>query len=717
MASEFERYRLRLGDDIGDPNTLNRRFQSIDLRLVRQEDIEKDWGEALSALQRVGLSRIDEVLLPVFNKVAELANLGAIFTARAATEIEISPGLKRLIIDETDRNAFAPAAFVAGFVDGDLGKAFLGRVESYDRASGELAVQVDRVAGTGMGATWVIHAASATDNAAAAEEAKQYRDATLSAEQNAILAMDNAVAARDVATGARDVTIVARDMTVASRDTAVAAKDTVLQNLSQLDLYYLGAFATDPVVDNTGGPLQLGMQYFNTTAGEMRVYKGAVDGWAAEYLPLGSEVASVFGRTGAVGAADGDYHASQIVVTPAGGITETRVQAALQGLDTRKSNAVDVYTKAQVDTGLAAKSDSGHSHAFSALTAIPTTLSGYGITDALPSAQKGVANGVASLAADGKIPQTQLPAIAVTDTFVVNSQASMLALTAQIGDVCVRTDLNKSYILKADPAATLVNWQELLTPTDVVQSVAGRSGNVVLTSTDISDSTSVGRLLLTAPTIAAQQSALSLVPGTNVQAYSANLTVWSGLAPSAKQDASANLDGWSALAPSSKQDALGYTAVPTTRQVATSGLAIGGGDLSVNRTINVPAAVAADYRGGTNTSKALTAGAVWGAVADVALADAATIAIDFSTGLDFSVALAGNRTLGNPTNAKAGQRGRIRIVQDATGSRTLAYGSNWKFAGGTAPTLSTAASTEDFLDYEVVSTTRIRAALTKGVPT
>lgn len=92
----------------------------------------------------------------------------------------------------------------------------------------------------------------------------------------------------------------------------------------------------------------------------------------------------------------------------------------------------------------------------------------------------GVAGGVATLDGAGLVPTNQLPALAITNTFVVASQAAMLALTAQPGDVAVRTDLSKSYILTADPASTLANWQELLTPPDAVSSVDGRTGAVTL---------------------------------------------------------------------------------------------------------------------------------------------------------------------------------------------------------------------------------------------
>jgi len=71
-----------------------------------------------------------------------------------------------------------------------------------------------------------------------------------------------------------------------------------------------------------------------------------------------------------------------------------------------------------------------------------------------------------------------------------------------------------------------------------------------------------------------------------------------------------------------------------------------------------------------------------------ALTDGATITPDFAVANNFSVTLGGNRTLANPSNITAGQSGSIFITQDGTGSRTLAYGTNYDFAGGTAPTTS-----------------------------
>ena len=92
---------------------------------------------------------------------------------------------------------------------------------------------------------------------------------------------------------------------------------------------------------------------------------------------------------------------------------------------------------------------------------------------------------VVVVGSDGKIPSSIIPSIAITDTFVVDSESAMLALTAQVGDVAVRSDLGKTYILKSSPATSIDNWQVILTPASPVTSVNSKTGNVVLTASDV----------------------------------------------------------------------------------------------------------------------------------------------------------------------------------------------------------------------------------------
>lgn len=131
---------------------------------------------------------------------------------------------------------------------------------------------------------------------------------------------------------------------------------------------------------------------------------------------------------------------------------------------------------------------------------------------------------------------------------------------------------------------------------------------------------------------------------------------------------------------------------------------------TAERTVTVPDASLT--LAGTDVAQSFSA-AQRGSV--VALTDGATITPNFAAGNNFSVTLGGNRTLANPTNLTAGQHGTIVITQDGTGSRTLAYGSNWKFPAGTAPSLTTTANAVDVLAYYVESSSRITARLITDV--
>ena len=99
------------------------------------------------------------------------------------------------------------------------------------------------------------------------------------------------------------------------------------------------------------------------------------------------------------------------------------------------------------------------------------------------SANKGTANGYASLGPDGKLLDSQLGAIAINEIYEVVDEAAQLALTVEKGDVAVRLDENKSYMAKNSNNASMGDWSLLRTPTDVVLSVDGFVGAVDLSNT------------------------------------------------------------------------------------------------------------------------------------------------------------------------------------------------------------------------------------------
>lgn len=89
------------------------------------------------------------------------------------------------------------------------------------------------------------------------------------------------------------------------------------------------------------------------------------------------------------------------------------------------------------------------------------------------------------------------------------------------------------------------------------------------------------------------------------------------------------------------------------------------------------------------------------------VAYAASVTLDLSANNHFAIALTGNITVANPTNLVAGQEGTITLTQDATGGRTVAWGTNFKWVGGTAPTYVTTANSKSTYVYHVVSSTEI----------
>jgi hypothetical protein len=96
----------------------------------------------------------------------------------------------------------------------------------------------------------------------------------------------------------------------------------------------------------------------------------------------------------------------------------------------------------------------------------------------------------ADLGPDGKVLPEQMPDISITNTYAAYSQAEMLSLDAQTGDVCIRWDLEAQdkpsvYILKGSDPSQLGHWQLLPVPADKVMSVNGKSGIVNLTQDDI----------------------------------------------------------------------------------------------------------------------------------------------------------------------------------------------------------------------------------------
>jgi len=717
----LDQYQIRVGDDLGDPDYWNRRFEDVDLRLHGQELIEKDWLSAVRELQENGLRRIDEAVSPLIAQLQEDLQLGAVFIAESKSTIEVKTGPLTIGISSANKRRYSPAAYLALVTRDAPYGVMLGRLISYNRDTGSLAVDIERTFGAGdpIRANWIISATSHIDYQAD----RVYREAgggltstTVEDSLREILALTvprtrSVTAGMGLKGGGEMVSDLSMSLDLAYTDVRyVKAQDydrhrhlwsEIDNKPTTLGGYGIGDAHTKAEIFN----LLTGKQDRLSYSAEDKANKGKPDGYAPlgpdgkiagaflpvdgsflgvynaetntpaissgsgnqgdfwvvsaagmvaadgvgavsagdqlrrgpakwERVPTFNAVSSVAGKTGVITLNAGDISdsgATGRAILKAGdaaaakaalslavadlsdfstawtaayeGVTSAYGRALVAAVDANAARVslqlgsaalqastafaaaahvgaggVGTHPDATATTsgfmsaadktklgGVAAGANNyvhptgdGNLHVpatgigsskkvltaggaagsmtwsfvdFADVAGKPTTLSGYGIADAYSTAtmdallaakqaslgyvaeniaNKGAANGYASLDGGGKISASQLPASAITDTFVVATQAAMLALGVQKGDVAIRTDVNKSFILQAEPATTLANWQELRTPTDVVQSVAGRQGAVTLTSADLTDASAPGRALLTSTSNEAQRNALGL---------------------------------------------------------------------------------------------------------------------------------------------------------------------------------------------------------------
>lgn len=184
--------------------------------------------------------------------------------------------------------------------------------------------------------------------------------------------------------------------------------------------------------------------------------------------------------------------AVQSVVGLRGAISQAQLRAALE-LGSAAYQATSAFASADSVLEVPTNTAMRHSHTNKAILDAVTAAFTTALFDKLNGIQTGAqvnpdmvlyqtrvernaVNGYAGLDSSGKIPESLIPSLAIGDIFEVSSEAAMLALNAQNGDLAIRSDINKTFALKTRPANVLANWAELRTPTDVVQSVVGLTG-------------------------------------------------------------------------------------------------------------------------------------------------------------------------------------------------------------------------------------------------
>jgi hypothetical protein len=92
---------------------------------------------------------------------------------------------------------------------------------------------------------------------------------------------------------------------------------------------------------------------------------------------------------------------------------------------------------------------------------------------------------------------------------------------------------------------------------------------------------------------------------------------------------------------------------------------------------------------------------------DTDTSNTGNVTLDFTANQNFVLTMTGNVTLVNPTTENVGQSGFITLIQDGTGSRTLAVGDQYFGSDGDVPEISTAANAIDIIPYVVIAAGKI----------
>jgi hypothetical protein len=147
---------------VNNPNAstqqvLQRLCRLLEARFTALENRNDTVDFTLAQLRDIAINRMNEVLLPAFQTLSELASLGAMFNAHSDTPMPVGVGLKLFIIDESERATFAYSGYMAAVSSGDDHNMMVGRTSTYDRNTGAFTLDVSVATGNNAShSDWVI---------------------------------------------------------------------------------------------------------------------------------------------------------------------------------------------------------------------------------------------------------------------------------------------------------------------------------------------------------------------------------------------------------------------------------------------------------------------------------------------------------------------------------------------------------------------------------
>ena len=458
-----------------------------------------------------------------------------------------------------------------------------------------------------------------------------------------------------------------------SETNAAGSATSAAASFDEFDDIYLGAKSANPTLDNDGDALVTGALHYNTSGSTMRVWGGT--SWA----DAGSAINGTSERTSYIATA-----------------AQTTFSAVYD------VGFVDVYLN-----GMKLYAGSDFTASSGTTVVLSTGVTVGDIVDIIAFGAFSVADTYTQAGADARFA---LKSTEYTDRRVYIATASQTSFVSAYTAGFVDVYLNGIKLqVTADFTAT--------TGTTVVLTVGATVGDIVniisYGTFTVADAITVGtadakyaQLNSNLSDLASASTArtnLGLAIGSNVQAYDATIVVDADIGVTVQAyNATYVVDadiGTTVLSPTG--DGSGLTGLVATL----SGLS--------DSTISTPTnGQLIQYN--TATSKWINADPVIPVTDSVqALTDATTIAWNISLGNIGTVTLAASRTIGLPTNLNPGSS-LLRITQDGTGSRLLTWNAIFKWSGGGAPVLSTAAGAIDVISFVYDGTNIYGSLVSKG---
>jgi hypothetical protein len=296
--------------------------------------------------------------------------------------------------------------------------------------AGNAASSATAAAASATSASTSQSAASTSESNASTSEANAALSASAAAtsasnaatsESNAATSETNSAASATASAASATSSSASSTSAASAQAAAESARDSALAAFDSFDDRYLGVFASNPTTDNDGNALVAGSLYFNSSSSAMQVYTGS--GWTAAYVS-GTGFASLSGASftgditvpnitlsGTIDGRDPSADGTKLDGIEAGATadqTASEMMTAIQTVDGASSgldadlldgqegsyyldynnatNKPTIPTNNNQLTNGAGYITSVPAQSFASLTSKPTTISGYGITDAFNGA-------------------------------------------------------------------------------------------------------------------------------------------------------------------------------------------------------------------------------------------------------------------------------------------------------------------------------------------